>query len=85
MVVEGVGRLFQLGLGGAAADAHPVEQTPDQADARVLGEFRIVGKVELFGDGKGEIARGQHLDLALHRLLVERLQLVAALIASPAA
>ena len=49
-----------------------VQDAPEEAWALIFGEVRIVGEVEGLDDIDGEVARGHHLDLALHRLFVER-------------
>ena len=71
MLGEGVGGLLLLRL-RRARPGRCVEEAHQRVGAGVLGEVGIVGEVERLDHLEREIARGQHLHLALHGLLVER-------------
>jgi hypothetical protein len=80
VLLEGIGGALELRFVAAVSDTKLAEEPGHDIRARVLGEFRIVGEVELLGDPQRQVARGEHLHLALDRLLVEGLDLVAPLI-----
>ena len=71
MLGEGVGGLFFLGPFRSPAQSQAAQQASNGAHAGVLGEGRIVGEIERLDHLDREIARGNHLHLTLHRLLVE--------------
>ena len=75
---EGAGGLLFLRLGRFLGQPQAVEQAYHRVCAGVLGEVRIGGEIEIVDHLVGEIARGQHLHLALHRLLIKRALLYVA-------
>ena len=78
MLGKSGGGLLLLGVRRSAPKPHPIQESPKKADAGVLGKFRVVGQVERLHDLYGKIAGGEHLHLALHRLLVQRYDLLVA-------
>ena len=71
MLGKGVGGLFFLGPFRSPAQSQAAQEASNGAHAGVLGEGGIVGEIERLDHLDREIARGDHLHLTLHRLLVE--------------